>query len=90
MQAGQGGDHAAIAFVGNDANATGFGNAEVRAADADIGLQEGRAQVAAGSRGHGFHVFGVGHSQQVVEGLGDFLAAQVHRGGDDVGRALVP
>ena len=88
MDAGRGGAEASVAFVGDDGQGAGFGDEEVGAADAEVGVQELLAQGHSGDAGHFRDVFRVGYAQPVGEEPGYLGAGFVEGRGDQVGRGF--
>ena len=88
MGARQGGDHAPVAFVGDQADAARFGHAEVDAAQTHVGGEEDFAQHLARGVGQGGDVFGVRDAELLVEEFPHVAAAQMHGGGDDMAGTL--
>ena len=80
-----GGAQAAVAFVGDDDEGAGFGDEEVGAADAQIGVQEVLAQGYPGDAGQLGDVVGVGDAEVFGEEAGDLSAGFMEGRGDQVG-----
>ncbi len=80
----QGGRHAPIALVGQQAECAGLRYAKVHPRNADISFQEGLAQYFPGGIRQIGDIFTIGGAQFLFEGASHLLAGQVHGGGDDM------
>ena len=77
--------HAAVAFVLDQAQATGFGDGEVHAGEADVGIHEFFAQHITSDLDQRIDILGVGHARHLLcEQFGDVLLGLVDRRHDDV------
>jgi len=89
VDAGQGGDQPGVALVGHQADGAGFGNGEVGAADAHVGVGVLGAEFAAGDLDQALDVRGLVLPGDLGEELGHLVAGQVDGRHDHVGRAFV-
>ncbi len=89
MSSGEGGDHASVALVGDDAESAAFGNAKIDAADANIRIEKDFSEGLSGDFCEGGDVGGIGDAQFFVEKLGNIFAAQMYGRGDDMTRFFV-
>ena len=90
VHAGQGGHESEVAFVGHSADDAGFGNGEVGAGDAHVGVDVFSAQFLTGDLDHLLNVFTV---LLLLGDLGEeishLIAGQVDGGHDHVRRTFV-
>ena len=83
-------DHASVAFVGDDADRTGFCNAKVDSAETDIGGEKNFAQYFAGGGGECGNVGGVGDAKLFVKEFRNLFFAKMRCRGDDVTGSFMP
>ncbi len=81
--------HAAVAFVGADADGAGLGTGEVDAGDPHVRLVEAVAEVDARHLGELLRVVGEWHAEEFRENFADLLRPHVHDRVDQVRRMIV-
>ena len=84
LQVGHGRDHTPIAFVGHHHKCARFGDEEVAARDAHIGLQEFGTQGLTRDAGEDLWVRRGVDLEFVAEDVGDLFFFEMHSGGEDV------
>ena len=90
MHLGQRSRQASVAFILCDRYHAGLGNAEVRPADADVGLKVFQAHLAPGNHGQLFGAVGGRRVRSLFKEIADFRAGEVHGREHQVIRGFLP